>query len=58
MTNFQLMKKDIKDQIKKNMNNGAGVPIELAIIGKGIMTIAAANQFENVEKGIIFGSTI
>lgn len=52
------MKKDIKDQMKKNMNNGAGVPIELAIIGKGIMTIAAANQFENVEKGIIFGSTI
>ena len=44
------MKKDIKDQIKKNMNNGAGVPIELAIIGKGIMTIAAANQFENNDR--------
>lgn len=52
------MKKETKDQIKKNKNNGAGVPIESAIMGKGIITIAAASQFENVENGIIFGSTI
>lgn len=44
--------------MKKNKNNGAGVPSAFFNIGNNMITVVAEAQFASVENGTIFGSTI
>lgn len=55
---FQLKKNESNVQMKKNKNNGAGVPSAFFNIGNNMITVVAEAQFASVENGTIFGSTI